>query len=229
MSVRILLVESGEREMISLRASLSERGYIVTVADGLEAALVQVKADPPDLVILSTPPTGLDGPITCESLQRAAMGVLVMVIGAGPTGEDTQWMDECIPQSLTARQFQSQVRRILRTHRQRFVRQGKLTLDTLRHRVFRRDGVVNLTPKESQLLLVLMKNSGKVLTRKTLMKEVWETDYLGDTRTLDVHIRWIREKIEENPSKPVYLRTVRGVGYRFEVPETLSSSTSLKT
>jgi DNA-binding response OmpR family regulator len=67
-----------------------------------------------------------------------------------------------------------------------------------------------------------MRNPGKVLSRKFLMKNVWDTDFLGDTRTLDVHVRWIREKIEENPSSPVYLRTVRGVGYRFEVPEQTS-------
>lgn len=78
---------------------------------------------------------------------------------------------------------------------------------------------VRLTPKECALLQAFMNNGGKVLTRKFLMKKVWDTDWMEDTRTLDVHVRWLREKIEDNPSKPVYLRTVRGVGYRFEVPE----------
>lgn len=82
-----------------------------------------------------------------------------------------------------------------------------------------KDGVANhLTFKECALLELFMSNEGEVLTRKRLMKEVWDTDYLGDTRTLDVHIRWLREKIEDDPSGPILLRTVRGVGYRFEMP-----------
>ena len=83
-----------------------------------------------------------------------------------------------------------------------------------------KDGVAaHLTFKECALLELFMTNNGELLTRKRLMKEVWDTDYLGDTRTLDVHIRWLREKIEDDPSSPIFLRTVRGVGYRFEVPK----------
>jgi DNA-binding response OmpR family regulator len=94
---------------------------------------------------------------------------------------------------------------------------GDLTLD-LDARCVVQDGVAtHLTFKECGLLKIFMKNGGEVVSRKRLMKEVWDTDYLGDTRTLDVHIRWLREKIEDDPSEPALLRTVRGVGYRFEV------------
>lgn len=94
---------------------------------------------------------------------------------------------------------------------------GDLTLD-LDGRCIVKNGVeTHLTFKECALLKTFMNNGGEVVSRKRLMKEVWDTDYLGDTRTLDVHIRWLREKIEENPSRPTLLRTVRGVGYRFEV------------
>jgi DNA-binding response OmpR family regulator len=83
----------------------------------------------------------------------------------------------------------------------------------------RRDGEpLGLAPKEYQLLATFMKHSGEVLPRSFLIREIWNTDYLGDTRMLDVHIRWLRQKIEDNPSAPAYLRTVRGVGYRFEPP-----------
>jgi DNA-binding response OmpR family regulator len=95
---------------------------------------------------------------------------------------------------------------------------GKLHLDLETRSLRRGKRVQQLTPKECTLLEVFMNNGGEVLTRKFLMKHVWETDYLGDTRTLDVHIRWLRQKIENNPSEPVLLRTVRGVGYRFEIP-----------
>lgn len=101
----------------------------------------------------------------------------------------------------------------------RRLRAGDLTLDLDERCVIKNGLAKHLTFKECALLKTLMKNGGKVLTRKRLMKEVWDTDYLGDTRTLDVHIRWIRKKIEDNPGEPVLLRTVRGVGYRFEIPE----------
>lgn len=101
----------------------------------------------------------------------------------------------------------------------RQLRAGDLTLD-LEERCVVKDGTpIHLTYKECALLEILIRNGGEVLTRKQLMKEVWDTDYLGDTRTLDVHIRWLRTKVEVKPSEPVLIRTVRGVGYRFEVTD----------
>ena len=95
---------------------------------------------------------------------------------------------------------------------------GDLSLDLEKRCVTKGCAAIHLTPKECALLATFMDNGGEVLTREFLMKEVWETDWTEDTRTLDVHIRWLREKIEDDPSNPIYLRTVRGVGYRFEVP-----------
>jgi two-component system response regulator RegX3 len=101
----------------------------------------------------------------------------------------------------------------------RQLRAGDLTLDLDERCVVKDGNPIHLTFKECALLETLIRNGGEVLTRKQLMKEVWETDYLGDTRTLDVHIRWLRTKVEQNPSEPVLIRTVRGVGYRFEVTD----------
>lgn len=101
----------------------------------------------------------------------------------------------------------------------RLLRIDGLVLDTRAHEVRGTNGPSKLTPKECQLLAEFMRHPEEVLTRKHLMKVVWETDYLGDTRTLNVHVRWLRQKIEEDPSQPRYLRTVRGVGYRFGVPD----------
>ena len=91
-----------------------------------------------------------------------------------------------------------------------------VTLEVGKRQVTGCNGTQSLTPKECQLLALLMRNPGRVLSRKFLMKKVWKTDYLGDTRTLEVHICWLRKKIEEDPNYPQYLVTVRGVGYRFE-------------
>ncbi len=100
----------------------------------------------------------------------------------------------------------------------RQLRAGDLTLDLDERCVIKDATPIHLTYKECDLLEILMRNGGEVLTRKQLMKEVWDTDYLGDTRTLDVHICMLRSKIENHPARPVFIRTVRGVGYRFEKP-----------
>ncbi len=99
------------------------------------------------------------------------------------------------------------------------VRAGDLTLDLAERCVIKKGVSTHLTFKECALLEILIRSNGEVLTRKKLMKEVWDTDYLGDTRTLDVHIRWLRKKVEDDPSRPVLIRTVRGVGYRFEAAD----------
>ena len=96
---------------------------------------------------------------------------------------------------------------------------GRLCLKIRAGEIYR-DGVpLALAPKEFELLSTFMRHSGEVLPRSFLIHEIWNTDYLGDTRMLDVHIRWVRRKIEDDPSAPTYLRTVRGVGYRFEAPQ----------
>jgi len=104
---------------------------------------------------------------------------------------------------------------LARNKSSQILRVAGLTLDLESRQVLSCSGIHKLTHKECRLLEVFMRNPGKALSRKLLMKEVWETDYIGDTRTLDVHVRWLREKIEEDPGNPVLLRTVRGAGYRF--------------
>ncbi|MCA9909541.1 MAG: winged helix-turn-helix domain-containing protein, partial [Anaerolineae bacterium] len=91
-----------------------------------------------------------------------------------------------------------------------------------------RDQETILTPKLSQLVEIFLRHPGQTLDRKLLMAQVWDTDYLGDTRTLDVHIRWFRRAVEDNPSKPLYLKTVRGIGYRLELPDMDDSAPELE-
>jgi len=107
------------------------------------------------------------------------------------------------------------IKKAMANQQDRFMRLPDFTLDCQHHQVLREGQVYDLTPKEFRLLYLLMSHPDEILSRKTIMQEVWETDYLGDTRTLDVHIRWIREKIEQNPGHPERLITIRGVGYRF--------------
>jgi DNA-binding response OmpR family regulator len=99
----------------------------------------------------------------------------------------------------------------------RYLDLGHMVLDTQKRLILRGGQVYSLTPKEMKLLLLLVDHRDEVLSRKMIMQKVWDTDYMGDTRTLDVHIRWLREKIEVNPSRPLQLQTIRGVGYRLVI------------
>jgi DNA-binding response OmpR family regulator len=119
---------------------------------------------------------------------------------------------------FTSRRVVNRVIKLLNHHQGSILRVDDLTFNLQTRCVHRGDRVNRLTPKQALLLQVFMEHAGQTLTRKFLMTTVWNTDYMGDTRTLDVHVRWLREKIEDNPSQPRYLRTVRGIGYRLGSP-----------
>jgi DNA-binding response OmpR family regulator len=123
---------------------------------------------------------------------------------------------------FTSRKLLYRVKKLAETLSSREIRAAPLALDPDTNMLRKGDISSHLRPKEAALLELFMCNPGRVLSRQEIMKKVWETDYMGDTRTLSVHIRWLRLKIEDNPNAPIFLRTVRGVGYRFEVPEHLS-------
>ena len=120
---------------------------------------------------------------------------------------------------FTPRKVTNRIRKMSSCHLGNIITAGDLSLNLDKRCVYRCGNMHRLTPRQAKLLEVFMRHAGKTLTRRFLMETVWETDYMGDTRTLDVHVRWIRERIEEEPSSPLYLRTVRGIGYRFGVPD----------
>jgi DNA-binding response OmpR family regulator len=140
--------------------------------------------------------------------------------------EDASINDECkeltggnvLQLPFTSRKVTNRVAKLLSCRTGIMLAAGALTLNLEARCVSRGDSIHRLTPRQARLLEVFMRHTGQTLTRKFLMETVWETNYMGDTRTLDVHVRWIRERIEQDPSSPKYLRTVRGIGYRFGVP-----------
>ena len=157
--------------------------------------------------------------------QKAGEVPIILIHEEGNDSGQTE-ADFYLTAPFTFRKLANRIKRVVQSNEQgrEMLQVGDLILNLDGRSVTRGKKKHQLTPKEFKLLETLMRNPGKVLSRKFLMKNVWDTDYLGDTRTLDVHVRWIREKIEENPSSPVYLCTERGVGYRFEVPEQTSSN-----
>jgi DNA-binding response OmpR family regulator len=142
----------------------------------------------------------------------------------GATVSQDGLADAWIERPLTSRRFIGKVSKLLPEPQLKTLKAGDLIFDTEQRQVVRGEHKVRVTPKQAKLLEALMRHPNEVLSRRYLMKNVWNTDYLGDTRTLDVHIRWVREAIEVDPSNPQYVHTVRGVGYRFETPASESGN-----
>lgn len=187
-----------------------------------------VKQRIPDAVVLDWMMPQPDGLAVCRSLREDPSTRMIPVLMLTARGEEMDRVlgleigaDDYIVKPFSVKELCARVKAVLRrTQRQEFAEErvlesGGLTVDISRHMVKKGGNRVELTAKEFDLLAMLMKNSGKVLTRDTLLDKVWGVEYFGDTRTVDVHVRYLRQKIEDNPESPSYIQTVRGVGYRF--------------
>lgn len=218
---KILLCQFGASKIEQLGPDLIQKGYdVVVVSDQEEwsaSPLSQVDA------ILVDASCGLDGTPSCRALSLSYPGTPLILLVA----QDTPFSKECklltgdnvLRLPFTTRKVTNRLSKLANCHQGEILRVGALALNLETRCVYRGNAIQRLTPKQAGLLEVFMRHPGKTLTRKFLMETIWNTDYLGDTRTLDVHVRWLRERIEEDPSSPQYLRTVRGVGYRFGVPD----------
>lgn len=171
----------------------------------------------PDFVVIDNTSANLEVRQICDWLRRQYSDLLVMLLsGQGARLSQGQHVNMHLIQPFSVRKLTSRFKKMLDIRRTQPLTVGEFTLEPEKHRVVHLGNVVRLTPKEYRLLEFLMRNAGRVLTRRQIMKEVWETDYLGDTRTLDVHISWLREKLEPQPRTPTYVKTVRRVGYVFD-------------
>ncbi|MDQ7850203.1 MAG: response regulator transcription factor [Armatimonadota bacterium] len=225
--MKILVVDDEETMVRSLSALLAQEGYTVAVATDGPRALQAARVERPDLILLDVLLPGIDGIEVCRQIRTWSTVPIIMltaktaevdkVVGL-EVGADDYVTKPFSPRELVAR-VKAQLRRAQmqaqEAGRDR-LRSGEVELDIARHRVTVRGKEVALSPKEFDLLRVLMSHPGRVLGRDYLLNQVWGEDFFGDTRTLDVHIRWLREKIESDPSTPTYIQTVHGVGYRFQ-------------
>jgi len=229
----ILLVDDDRLIIESLTYSLQKEGYhVIATGDGLEAVTLE-QEERPDLVVLDIMLPSLDGWGVCRRIRQHSAVPIIML-----TARDEEFdrvlglemgADDYLPKPFSFRELLARIRATLRRveyERQPLPNQsiaiGDVRLDQTAHQVYKKDSPLTMTQKEYDLLLTLMSRAGQVVSRAELLDKVWGVDWLGDTRTLDVHIRWVREKIEDNPSKPRYIQTVRGVGYRFATPEELT-------
>jgi two-component system response regulator RegX3 len=206
--------------------SLSREGFQITVAEDGERGVEQFRAERPALVILDLMLPRLPG-LDVLRLIRSESNVPVIVLTAKDSEADKVsglelGADDYITKPFSVRELVSRVRAHLRRadmapvarHPDRLTG-GPVELDPERHEAFVRGGPVQFTPKEFELLEVLLERKGRLLTRDFLIQEVWGADYFGDTKTLDVHVKRLRQKIEEDPHNPRHLVTVRGLGYKF--------------
>ncbi|MGC8499224.1 MAG: winged helix-turn-helix domain-containing protein [Acidimicrobiales bacterium] len=226
--VRVLLVEDEESFIDALSVGLAHEGFEVDVArDGAEG-LARFAARAPDLVLLDLMLPKVNGLDVCRTI-RETSDVPIIVVSAKGEEVDTVLLlelgaDDYVTKPYRLRELVARMRAVLRRREHAVawvedesIQRGPFRLDIDAHRCYVGDREVKLRKKEFALLQLLLENPGRVLTRDVLIDRVWGSDYVGDTKTLDVHIKRLRALLEENPKEPRYITTVRGVGYRFEV------------
>ncbi len=224
---RILLVEDEPDLADPLAYLLRREGYEVEISEDGPGALTAFRERGADIILLDLMLPGMPGTEVCRQVRSTSSVPIIML-----TAKDSEvdivvglelGADDYITKPYSSRELLARMRAVLRRVVQaeneldeRVLDGGRVSLDIDRHTVTVAGEVINMPLKEFELLEVLMRNSGRVLTRGQLIDRVWGSDYFGDTKTLDVHIKRIRSRIEVNPGEPVMLVTVRGLGYRFE-------------
>lgn len=223
---RILIVEDEESFSDPLSYLLGKEGYEVDVVDNGPEALTTFAQKGADLVLLDLQLPGLPGTEVCRQLrQRSSVPVIML------TAKDAEidkvvglelGADDYVTKPYSSRELVARIRAVLRRQGEpeelisTTVAAGPVRMDVERHVVSVRGNAVALPLKEFDLLEMLLRNAGRVLTRGQLIDRVWGSDYVGDTKTLDVHVKRLRSKIEPDPALPRHLLTVRGLGYKFE-------------
>ncbi len=223
---KILVIEDEATLRDTLALNLRSEGYdTLTAGDGVTGLNMAREADP-DLVILDLMLPELDGLSLCRMLRRTSNVPIIMLTARGTemdkiTGLETG-ADDYVVKPFSLGELLARVRANLRRARSETpaaetrLQAGDLALDLLARRALLGEREIKLTQREFDLLAELMRNRGAVLSRDLLLTRVWGYDYIGDSHTVDVHVRWLREKIEIDPSAPQRIVTVRGIGYRFE-------------
>jgi DNA-binding response OmpR family regulator len=215
----ILLIESGRPSAPSFAPSLEKKGFDVTVHHKINSAVKAANKARPDVIILDAASMRTSGTRMCRTAREGLDGIPIILISPEGTQPDPgNGSSVTLVQPFTPRKLVNRVHRLLPGDERYAIEVGPLKLNLAQRKVKVQGKESRLTPKQAKLLEIFMNNPGKLLTRKHLIREVWLTDYTGDTRTLDVHMSWLRHAIERDPKQPAFLKTIRGMGYRFDLP-----------
>jgi len=228
MSQKVLVVEDEESILTLIKFHFEKAGLtVITVEEG-EKALEIVKEEKPDLIVLDIMLPGMDGIEICKSLRKEDYHAPILMLTAKDEEIDKiigleVGADDYMTKPFSIRELMARVKAMLRRSLQYLdveKEKERITVHDLeifpqKYEAFLKGQQIYLTPKEFELLELMVKNKGKVLDRNLLLNRIWGYNYYGDTRIVDVHISNLREKIEDNSAKPEYIKTVRGVGYKF--------------
>jgi len=218
---RILLIEGKRADHPSFTAGLTKKGFTVeSVASGA-AALAHFDSGIPDLVVIDATSMRTSGKRICQSLhEKAANLPTILVIDADSDPNDKYGADLVLSLPFTMQKLVNRIRHLLPIENNASIIAGPFQLDVEQRRVMVEEKQIRLTPRLLVLFKILMEHPGEVIERERLFRQAWETDYTGDTRSLDVHMSWLRQAVEENPRHPRFIKTIRGVGYRLDVEKT---------
>ncbi|MEE8885681.1 MAG: response regulator transcription factor [Eubacteriales bacterium] len=228
MANKVLVVDDEKLIVKGIRFSLEQDGYEVSCAYDGEEALSMAKEGNYDIILLDLMLPKLSGLDVCQQIREFSSVPIIMLTAKGEDMDKIMGLeygaDDYITKPFNILEVKARIKAILRRTKksekaaatEKIVTAGDLKIDTESRRVYIRDKEVNLTAKEFDVLQLLATNPNKVYSRESLLNTIWGFDYPGDLRTVDVHIRRLREKIEENPSEPRYVHTKWGVGYYFQ-------------
>ena len=224
----VLVIEDEEALLVAMAHHLRREGYAVLTAARGDDGLRLAREREPDAIVLDLMLPGVDGMGVCRALRRDSRVPIIMVTALGGEGDRIAGLDtgadDYLPKPFGMRELLARVRALLRRAPARadapapddLLRSGDLEVHAGRREVRRGGELVRMKPREFELLLFLLRNPGRVLSRERILESVWEHDFHGDARTVDVHVRWLRQKIEADAASPERIRTVRGSGYLFE-------------
>ena len=220
----VLVVDDEPTLVATLKYNLEHDGYRVLTATDGGAAVAVAQSEHPDLMVLDLMLPVIDGLEVCRILRRDMKLPILMLTARSEEVDKVVGLelgaDDYVTKPFAMRELLARVRALLRRSTQlddvEKITCGNLEIDLKRREASCNGVLLEVKPKELELLIFLARNRARAFTREQLLRDVWGYEYLGDSRTVDVHMRWLRQKIEVEPAKPVRLITVRGVGYRFE-------------
>jgi DNA-binding response OmpR family regulator len=216
---QILLIESSRSSSPSFASSLARKGYQLSIHHKIGSALQALDRVKPDLVVLDAASLQTSGSRMCRVLRSVGNGIpIILLAPAGSRSQSSDGASVTLVPPFTPRKLLNRVARLLPGDARYALEAGPIRLDLAQRRVRAFGRETRLTPKQTRLLEAFLNNPGRLMTRAGLIRQVWHTDYTGDTRTLDVHMSWLRRAIEPDPRRPRFLRTIRGMGYRFDLP-----------
>ncbi len=229
MANTVLVVEDEANLLAALSYNLRREGYVVLTAEDGEAGLALARMNDPDLVILDVMLPKLDGFEVCRELRKDSAVPILMLTAKGEEIDRVVGLelgaDDYVTKPFSTRELMARVRNMLRRtasisraahETSEIIVAGDLIIDNASHTVHRDGEHLPLKPREFSLLSMLAANKGRAFTREQILERLWSMDYIGDSRTVDVHVRWLREKIEPDPANPPRIVTIRGIGYRFD-------------